>query len=393
MNPDNAARFGPSFSAAIASVDTPDTYTVRVNLKEPFSPLLDFLANPLASIVSKEFTEQNDGDLKLVASGLGPFALVEWVTGTHVKMTRNDGFWDEGLPYLDGLLYTPVTDEVARAIALRANDVDIIDYVPYPEWTSLMEATDSSIAPGNDPGYWRSIYFNLEKPPLNDVRVRQALYWAMDREEIAQIVGHGHARAATEVNVIPESSPWHTSTGLMQFPAQDLEKAKALLVEAGLPDGFKTSIVLFAGSNWPVQSAQAAQAQWKKIGVEVLYLSSAESRALRSKGGHEMAAGGALMTIGDPDYLYEQWHSSMQASSSLFADEEIDRLLEQGRASADPEERRQLYDQVQRRVSVLVPRLIMFWIPNTAFIGKDVRGYRHTANGQMLFLRRTWLDR
>ena len=394
MNPDTAARFGPSFSAAIASIDTPDTYTVQFNLKAPFTPLTDYLASPLASIVSKEFTEQNDGKLEQVASGLGPFALVEWVTGTRVEMTRNDGFWDEGLPYLDGLLYTPVTDEVARAIALKADDVDVIDYVPYPEWTSLMEAADTSVAQGNDPGYWRSIYFNLEKPPFNDVRVRQALYWAMDREEIAQIVGHGQAKAASEINVIPSSSPWHTTLGLMQFPAQDLEKAKALLAEAGLPDGFKTSIIVFPGSNWPVQSAQSAQAQWKKIGVnvELVYLSSAESSALRAKGEHAMATGGALMTIGDPDYLYEQWHSSMQAQSSLFADEEVDRLLEQGRASADPEERRQIYDQVQRRVSELVPRLIMFWIPNTAFIGKNVKGYRHTANGQMLYLRRTWLE-
>jgi peptide/nickel transport system substrate-binding protein len=308
-------------------------------------------------------------------------------------MERNAKFHEAGLPHLEALLYTPVVDENARAAALRAGDVDIIDYVPFQEFARFKQGPRTMLAEGIEYGKWRSVRLNNSVAPLNDPRVRQALNWAIDRTKAAEIIVADFGGPWTEMNALPKDSWAHTSDGLTQYTKPDIEKAKQLLSAAGVANGFKMSLKIFQGSNWPVQLSQVVQADWKKIGVEVT-IDSLENTVFSSDyaaGKFEMATTGGGITGSDPDYLYSQFHSSATARTDRFADPQVDQLLDAGRTTLDQAKRKQVYADVQKRISELAPWVIVFRADDREALSTRLRGFTHMPNYQMVTLRSAWL--
>jgi peptide/nickel transport system substrate-binding protein len=168
----------------VDTISAPDPQTVVITTKEIYAPLLTKLATQGTAIVPREEVEA--GTLAEKPVGTGPFVFVDFVPADRVTLRRNDNYWEEGLPYLDEIIYRPIPDEIVKQTNLETQNVDWVDNVPAQDANQLVESPDFVVesVPANTYNY---LGMNTTREPLNDKRVRQAISYALDREEIAAI--------------------------------------------------------------------------------------------------------------------------------------------------------------------------------------------------------------
>jgi ABC-type transport system substrate-binding protein len=203
-----------------------DDHTVRVTLKQPFAAFLFRLAHSAGGIVSPAAHQKYGKDLTLHPVGTGPFKFKEWVKSDHVTLERNDGYWG-GKPLLDSVVVKTVREDAARVLMLEAGDADLILNIPPEDITRLRK--DPRFAIESIPTA-RALYVvvNVKKKPFDDVRVRQALNYAVNRESIVKNLYQGNAETISGI-VAP------LQNGYVKLPgyAYDPKKAKELLAQAG----------------------------------------------------------------------------------------------------------------------------------------------------------------
>jgi len=336
-------RTGATFGfliAAIVEVEVVNDFTVRLRLDAPFAPLLRGLAHSFTGIVSPAAIEAG----KVEPVGTGPFTFVEWIRGDRVVLARNPNYWGEPA-YLDRVVFRPILEPTTRTMMLLAGEADIAldlpaDDVPIVEADRL---TDVVRGPSLVVQY---IGLNNQRGPFRDVRVRQAINYAINREEIIDAVLGGRASVANAP--IPPAAFGHSAIGPW---AHDPEKARTLLAEAGFPDGFRTTIRFNPG--WREPASELIQAQLRKVGIEAelirmewgAYLEFT-SRPVETTEIDMFLLGWVTVTM-DADYgLFALFHTSEWSPKSnrvFYSNPRVDELLEQGRIVMDPEERKALY--------------------------------------------------
>ena len=276
--PDSPSSFG-FVTAGITDIEVVDDYTLRLHTATP-EPLLPTNLS-LLRIVSRENGEgatTSDYNSGVASIGTGPFKLVEYVPGDRIVMEANPDYWG-GAPEWDTVTIRPITSDPSRLAALLAGDVDLISRVPTSDIDSLKDNPDISLSQGVSN---RVIYIHLDSAreitphvrgadgseignPLRDLRVRQALSMAIDRDEIVEQVMEGVAIPAGQL--LPDGF-FGTSEDI-EVPEYDPEGAKALLAEAGYPDGFQLTI---HGPNDRYindeQIVQAVAQMWARVGVD-----------------------------------------------------------------------------------------------------------------------------
>jgi peptide/nickel transport system substrate-binding protein len=377
-----------SVYALVDSVEAPDATTVVVKLSEPYAPLPAVLADISAGIVPKEAA----ADLANHPVGTGPFKFVEWVRDDHLTVEANRDYWREGLPHLDGINYTFNADANARAASLRSGTVDFLWNAP-PELHDVL-SKDSSLAiyGGKGTQSFQYMLLNMQKEPFSDVRVRQAIYWALDREEIQQISRPGTTTSVTTGFLPPEH--WAGSQETMY--QQDYDKAKQLLAEAGHPDGFPMEILALVGSDFHIRSAQAVQQQLKPLGIEVTVttVDSGQQTARRNAGDYDAIISGFSGTI-DPDERFTQTFTTGGGTNfANFSDPEVDKLVAEARKVSDREKRAELYRKASARISEVGPMAFTYNYHFYDALQSYVKGY--TFNPQLVdyrAVREIWLDK
>ncbi len=238
-----------------------DDNTVRVTLKQPFAAFLFRLAHSAGGIVSPAAHQKWGKDLTLHPSGTGPFKFKEWVKSDHVTVERNDGYWG-GKPLLDGVVVKTVREDAARVLMLEAGDADLILNIPPEDITRLRK--DPRFAVDSIPTA-RALYvvINEKKKPFDDVRVRQALNYAVNRESIVKNLFQGNAEAIPGI-VAPLQNGYAKVPGY----AYDPKKARELLTQAGVP---ALKVKLWSPKGRYVKDfelAQAVQQDLSAVGVE-----------------------------------------------------------------------------------------------------------------------------
>ena len=238
-----------------------DDHTVRVTLKQPFAAFLFRLAHSAGGIVSPAAHQKYGKDLTLHPVGTGPFKFKEWVKSDHVTLERNDGYWG-GKPLLDSVVVKTVREDAARVLMLEAGDADLILNIPPEDITRLRK--DPRFAIESIPTA-RALYvvINVKKKPFDDVRVRQALNYAVNRESIVKNLYQGNAEAISGI-VAPLQNGYAKLPGY----AHDPKKAKELLAQAGVPT---LKVKLWSPKGRYVKDfelAQAVQQDLAAIGVE-----------------------------------------------------------------------------------------------------------------------------
>ncbi|MBO8142759.1 MAG: hypothetical protein H0Z37_11420 [Firmicutes bacterium] len=342
----------------IESIEAPDDHTVVFKLKEPFAPFLEVLAQPEASIVSKAWMETNP-DLNTQVNGTGPFRLAQRIPGVQIRVERNPDYYEPGLPKVDAINFIAYSDPDARLAALQTGQIQIMEYV---EWRQIPRIqADPSLVLDLEPGVFQVLSINVNEGPLADPRVRQAIAYAVDREEIALACFEGYA--VPLYGALITEGHWAYSEDLANYYAYDPEKARQLLAEAGYPDGFPVTILATSAYSTHYCPAEVVQAQLGRIGIDVsVELVDWPTRVeRRSDWSYEIASDGLAGDYLDPDFYFRYFHSAAPAYAKPphFTDAEVDRLLEAGRSMTDREQRKQIYHDLEKRLLELSPWIFL----------------------------------
>jgi peptide/nickel transport system substrate-binding protein len=243
----------------VDSIEAMDASTFEMTLIEPNSNFLYSLTALQSGIVPAS----NDGSHNDHPIGTGPFKFVNYSPGTSLELEKHEDYWMEGLPYLDKVDFIFQSDDQSAVMNLLAGEVDLTGVPGH----RVAEVEDSFNVTHQNNNSSLIITFNGEQEPFNDVRVRQAISYAISDEDIIDSVFNGYA-TPTGSNMSPAMGDYHRE-GLEDVYARDVEKAKELLAEAGYPDGFSTKMTISSHNDIYSSIAQIAVENLREIGVDV----------------------------------------------------------------------------------------------------------------------------
>ena len=378
--------------AVVTGVEAPDATTVIVKLKDAYAPLLSAFADITAGIVPQEVVTSSGGTLNSNPVGTGPFKFVSWTRDQLLKVTANKDFWRAGQPRLDGITFRFNADANARAAAIRSRDVDFLWNAPPELNASLKRESALDIYGGKGTLTWQYLNLNMQKDPFKDVRVRQAIYSAIDRDEILKVSRPDTATPLNAGFLPPEH--WAGVKDIVYKP--DVAKATKLLADAGFANGFEFTILVLTGSDFHILTAQTIQQQLKalKITVKVQTVDSGTQTAAQRNGTFEGIVSGFSGTI-DPDERFAQTFMVGGGTNyAKFSDAKVDELVLKARTSTSRDERATLYRQAQLRVAEVGAHAFTYNYHPYDAVQKYVKG--NVFNPQLVsyrVLRELWLDK
>jgi peptide/nickel transport system substrate-binding protein len=377
----------------VKSVEAPDDYTVVFNLSSPNAVLPTTLADARSAIVAKEVVEKNNGDLAMADAGSGPFRFVKQETDGTVVLERNPDYWDQPLPYLDGLRLMAIPDSTARVTALRTGDVDIASFITTNFISLLSQEKGVQVAEPPVSGQFYYLMFNLKQKPFDDIKVRQAIAYALDRQALTAVSLNNEGYPLLSA-AIP---PWHWAAAKPYYkPTSDLETAKKLLAESSAPNGFSFDLRIWSSQDYVVRSAQLIQEQLAPLKIVPKISQQGDWGTYWdpvTKGNFQTTIQGTGGNV-DPDtWLYETFHTGGGKNYMSYSNPEVDKLLEQGRAEADREKRKGYYDQAQTLIAQDAPMAFLYNMKQTDAKRDYVMGFYHMPTMTFWALRETWLNK
>jgi glutathione transport system substrate-binding protein len=377
-NPENHLK-RQSLFVMIDHTDAVDDYTVKVALKYPFGAFVNDIAHPGALIVSPKSVQEFGKEMTRHPSGTGPYQFVSWSADT-LKMKRNEHYWKPGLPKIDAITYRSVPENGARIAMLQTGEAQFI----YPVPPEMIKSLDNSptITVFDEPSILsRYIALNNMRKPFSDPRVRQALNYAVDKQAFLKVVFSGHADPMD--STMPPLLGFYAKQGAWPY---DPAKAKALLAEAGYPNGFETTLT--GGSNTLIQRGmQFVQQQLAAVGVTVK-VESLEAGVLTAKMFNvqkpEDASIVALYTAwssstGDADWgtrpmLYTKSFPPVLANLAWYSSPVTDAAIEEGLSTVDPTKRAAAYAKAQAQAWKDTPWIYLGVEHNLAAYSKKLHG-------------------
>ncbi|MCF6459953.1 glutathione ABC transporter substrate-binding protein [Clostridium sp. Cult3] len=369
---------------AVESVEVKDDYAVIIKTEEPFAPILSHLAHTAASILNEKAVTEAGDDYQNSPVGTGPYKFVSHDAGDKVTLERFDEYYGDPAK-VKTLIFRNVPEGTNRTIGLETGEVDIaydiepidLDKVRDNKKLQLIEEPSLSTS---------YIGFNTKKAPFDDIRVRKALNYAINVDEIIEVVLENAGTKATG----PINDKVFGYNNDLKGYEYDPDKAKDLLAEAGYADGFKTSI--WTNDNpVRVRIAEIVQAQLKEVGVDAK-IEEVEWGAYLERtaaGEHDMFILGWVTVTGDADYgLYALFHSSQHGGAgnrTFFTDPEVDKLLDKGRTSIDEKERLDAYSKAQEIIVEEAPQLFLYFQTQNAGLQSNIDGFKlHPAGHHKL---------
>jgi len=383
-------------SAIIDSITAQDDMTVVFKLKKVEAPFIANLAMDFAAIVSPTAVKADPEGFSSHPVGTGPFKFVSWTKDSDIVLDRNEDYWEP--VYLDRVILKVIPDATARWLALQKGEVDLIDFPAADDLPAMEADPDVQLIQqaGLNVGY---LALNTQKKPYDDKRVRQAMNYAINREEIIQAV-YGSAGQAAK-NPIPPTM-WSYNDDIEPYP-YDVDKAKALLAEAGYPDGFKTEIwampVARPYNPDARKIAEIMQAQLAKVGIEVEIISYEWGTYLdkTSHGDHQAAMLGWTGDNGDPDnflfVLLSIPAAEIPAGNIAFwKNEDFNNLIVEAKETADPAKRTELYREAQVIFHEEAPWVTIAHSVVTVPTNKAVKDFVIYPTGLRVF-KHVWLEK
>jgi peptide/nickel transport system substrate-binding protein len=384
----------PALGEAIKDVQVVDPHTVIIQLKHVSGALLDDVAMFASSIEPKKVVEKiGDKAFSEHPVGSGPFMVTEYVRGQKTVLARNPHYWRTGEPLLDGVIFEYVPDANTRVLKLRSGETDVAAAIPYNQVASLNGTEGISVEVAKALS-WQSIFLNTTKPPLGDVKVRQALNYATPKEQILKTVLYGNAQIAN--SMIPPLKYWSASVKAYPF---ELEKAKKLMSESSAPNGFKLELLIPSGDPVEQQIAEILKAEWAKIGVNVdivqRELGALESGWFEGKGGEAATfEGGTLSsdTLSDDEIagLTLNPEAGLHSLGTYYNNPKVNQLLSEAGRTLDEEARAKDFAEVQQIAMEDAPAVPLFFTKSVTGIRSSVKNFQTYPIGWWP-LRQVWL--
>ncbi|ACQ80053.1 extracellular solute-binding protein family 5 [Beutenbergia cavernae DSM 12333] len=416
LDPETQSPLAAAYIAPYSSARVVDELTLEVTLSTPYSAFINVLSQSYLSIVSPQQIAEDPAGIREHPVGTGPFIFDHWTQGESISYRQNPDYdWapeaaaqHEGPAYVDELEILFIPEEGVRYNALAAGDVDVIDWTPPQNVEAVEASADLDFARVDRPGHPFSIWFNTSRAPLDDVRVRQAVVAAVDRQSIVDTVSFGQWQLADGYLTSPTPDFAPNSDASITY---DVERANELLDEAGWTErdaeGYRTRdgerLSLFYPTAGTIAQTQQilelAQAHLKEVGVEVVIqtVSEQEQSERSSAGDFDLSAG--IWTTNTADVLYIQYNSHNITTperrgnnSTRLRDEQIDDLTQRAREATDDATRQELYSEAQARLVELAPSLPLYTRPSLVSSSSSVHGIGFDYAYGALWFYDTWKE-
>lgn len=390
LDPDVAANRRSSYTL-IQEIDTSEDYVVRFVTDPPNPDFPALMADGSARIISPAALEKYGADFGRNPVGTGPYQFVEWIPNDHVTLVRFEDYWGEK-PEIKNFIYRPIPEVSTRVVVLRTGEADIVFNLP-PDAVEELESLNDVTIESTPSLTVHMMEPRVKLPPLNDARVRRALNMAIDKDAIIEHIMRGYARPLLTPGI---PGLW----GTVEFDPIpfDPEQARALLAEAGYPDGFDVNITYTSG-RWAGddQVVEAVQGFWANIGVRatVNKVDNATFVAALRKDPLEMP-GEIIMPIRSSfflDYhLYRMYHTTAThedaAQRSGYSNPAADELLDAQRLMFDEEERAKAFAEAQRLIWEDQPMIYLFhrvniWGRRNNLTGFEIHPGNHMIPGKL----------
>jgi glutathione transport system substrate-binding protein len=349
--------------ARVANIETPDDYTIVFTLSEAWAPFINRLTQ--FCIISPAALEQYGNDIMYHPTGTGPFVLEEWTEGDHTTLKRNEGYWGEK-PGVDTATIKEVPEAGSRTAMLQTGEADFIYPTTSDQLDTIKNLDDVNVRT-SDSNIMRYVTLNTSLPELQDVKVRQAINYAIDKDAYVTLMYSGYAKPAT--SVVPSIIDGYKEQEAYDY---NIEKAKELMKEAGYEDGFKLTL-WGENTTQEVKGMTFIKQQLEQIGIEVEVLPT-EPATLGDKiyvdkeeaeinmwyvnwSASDFTMDGSVRNI-----LYSTMCPPTSANTAYYENAEFDKLLDEGVHTADVDSQKAVYEQAQKLVWEDAP-----WI----FLGND----------------------
>ncbi|WP_312739278.1 glutathione ABC transporter substrate-binding protein GsiB [Cedecea neteri] len=351
-NPDNHLKRYNLYKT-IAKTEVVDPSTVKITLKEPFSAFINILAHPATAMISPAALQKYGKDIGFHPVGTGPYQLDTWNQTDFVKVKKFAGYWQQGLPKLDSITWRPVVDNNTRAAMLQTGEAQFAFPIPY-EQAGVLEKNSKLELVASPSIMQRYISMNVTQKPFDNPKVREAINYAINRQALVKVAFSGFATPAE--GVVPPSLAY--AEKFKPWP-YDPAKAKALLKEAGFPNGFETTLWSSHNHSTAQKVLQFTQQQLAQVGIKVKVTAmDAGQRAaeVEAKGqkesGVRMFYTGWSASTGEADWALSPLFASQNWPPTLFntafySNPQVDKDLTDALKTTKPEEKAKLYKDAQ----------------------------------------------
>lgn len=396
-------RTGAALGPILDSIDNPNPNTVVFRLKQPYAPLLELLDEDNGPILPKHLYEGTDpftNPANARPVGTGPFKFESALPGDRITLVRNPNYFKKGQPYLDRIVFRIIAAPPQSLQALQAGEADLILFPIPPLVEQLRKLSGVVVTESGREGFARVIRLipNLRRKPFDDVRVRQAMAYAIDREFIARTVYAGLFQPAT--GPISRGLTWAYTDDVRKFP-RDLEKAKALLDEAGLrpgPDGVRLRASFIFDQGFAA-AADLLKQQLGEAGIAVdqqLMDFNGWVKKLYIDWDFELGYS-QLTDPPDPDFAAKSIFTCANivkvpfVNGGGYCNPKVDDLFARAGAETDRDRRAKLYREVQQVIVEDQPQIFLVdgigpWAYSDRFRGFEDAG----AKGPYYFGHTTW---
>jgi len=389
------AQWASLGASVITGVEIVDDYTIDILTDAPFGPLLRVMSMRYLGIVSPAAVEKYGEEYGRHPSGTGPFKFVEWRTNDRIVLEANEDYW-QGRPALDKVVFRVIPEESSRMASLRTGEVDLV-MKPSPAELPAF-AGDSDFAVYETPGL--SVFFiafNLDYPPMDDIRVRHAIAHAIDRESIMEHVLEGAAAPASTSILAPGVFGFYGQDIDQQYP-YDKKKAIELLSEAGWIDQDGDGVLEKNGKDLVLPAlpcngrflrdldvAEVVEAQLREIGIRIelqVFEWATVFSKLRSADFPY-----ALMTVAwntttvDADYTFYALFNSAGVPPDgwnlfRYSNAEVDDLIHLGQITVDQDKRAAIYARAEAILAADAPYVSVYVNKNVSVANANLKGFR-----------------
>lgn len=363
----------------IDEVEAVDDHTVEFTLNKPLGSFLQNMGMTYFPITSPAALEEFGPEINENPVGTGPFEFVSWTRDQAIVLDKNEEYWKEGLPKLDQVIFEVIPDNAARLIALRSGDIDIMDGLN-PDDAAGIEEEEGMELLSREENNFGYVGFNVQKEPLDNQDLREAISHAIDREALVEALYAGYGSVAK--NPLPPSYLGYNDD-VEGYP-YDVEKAKEKLKEAGYEDGLDIDLWTMPVARPympdPEKAAEIVQNNLAQIDVNVNIVREEWAPYLEktANGEHQIYMLGWSGTNGDPDYfLSSLLHGDLIGDSNreYYDNDEVDKLLDDAKVETDEDKRIKMYEDAQEIIAEDVPMVPLVHSRPVMATTSDVTGY------------------
>lgn len=382
----------------IDHIEILDPYTIQFTLQEVYSP---FLIEMVQAIVPKAAAEQQAGQRfteRLI--GTGPFRLVEWTHDEQLVFEANSEYF-EGAPRLEKIIIKIVPDDGLRFLELKEGDVDFIQNAISPDMVTIAQESKGLRVLTEESVIIYYLGFNLDDPILKNVKVRQAMAHAIDRESMVEYLMKGQASLATGL-LAPNNWAYEPEVKTYEY---DPEKAKQLLDEAGYPDPDGDApeprfSLVYKTSTAPlrIRIGEMLQEQLKKVGIKISGIEAYEWEKFYDdvRAGNVQIFSLRWVGITEPNIFHSIFHSSMTPPDGRnrghYRHPLIDELTEKGYQTLNPEERKAIYSEVQKILAEDLPYIFLWYPYNIVVMDEHIKGFTLYPDGDFTSFKHVWIE-